>query len=267
MTCQKISNISDNIYSSDNSSSPSLDEVTSHQEPMHHINYSTSTSDTEIPSFDLPEHRCSSPFLQDISDVSLSEYVNREEADTSLEIIYEKNHEDMGNWSLDSQRPHFVATQEEFESKKKKFLEAIANGQIQYWNNNLEDIDPRDKTTPASNPPPPISSMCKTPPNKISILNRTIRRGRPKKEVVLKIKSLIQSELKHDRTETTESENNRLWLLCASERHKRNLSKIPEQSKHLIKQLYRPLFLYVLHPSIFDNPEKNADIYNMFYNL
>mgnify|MGYP001428402008 CR=1 FL=1 len=113
----KISNISDNIYSSDNSSSPSLDEATSHQESMHHINYSTSTSDTEIPSFDLPEHRCSSPFLQDISDVSLSDYVK--EADTSLEKKKKKNHEDMGNWSLDSQRPHFVATQEEFESKKK----------------------------------------------------------------------------------------------------------------------------------------------------
>ena len=86
----KISNISDNIYSSDNSSFPSLDNVTSHQDPMYDINHIISSSDTEIPSFDLPEHRCSSPYLQDISNVSLSEYISNEEADTSLEILYKK---------------------------------------------------------------------------------------------------------------------------------------------------------------------------------
>ena len=59
---------------------------------MWDLNYSISSPETdqdEIPLFDLPENRCSSPYLQDISNVSLSEYIkDSQEVDTSVEIIY-----------------------------------------------------------------------------------------------------------------------------------------------------------------------------------
>ena len=196
----------------------------------------------------------------------------------------------MCNWSLDSQQPHFIATEEEFESTKKRFLEAVENGQIMYWNNNKMAVnlqissDQKINTTTGTNtsktpnnvttstPTPPLISMRKTSQNnKISILNRAISRGRPQKNMILKIRRLRKSEIDywHDRKETEESdsENHKLWLLCASDKEKKNLLKIPEQSKYLIKYLYRPLFLYKLHPTIFNNPVKNVDFYDLFDKL
>ena len=129
---------------------------------------------------------------------------------------------------------------------------------------------PNNVTTSTSTPP--LISMRKTSQNnKTSILNRVISRGRPQKNMILKIRRLKMSEINYwqDRNETEESasENHKLWLLYASDKEKKNLLKIPEQSKYLIKYLYRPLFLYKLHPTIFNNPVKNVDFYDLFDKL
>lgn len=273
-------------YVSDDDSIPSLyttidlDSSISTADP----DQNTSISD-EAPSFHLPQSRCSSPYFQDISQVSLSEYIdesNQNAVDMSIEILFEANHNI--NDSFDMTQPHFIVPQSEFEATKKRFMNAIENGKINNWNNNTASVDPQPSPSPktsngetlniksSSDPTLPIISMSKTSENsKISILNRTISRGRPQKNVVLKIRKLRQAEIDywHDRKETTESdeENHKLWMRCASDKEKKNLLKIPEASRYLIMYLYRPLFLYKLHPQIFCNPVKNIDLYDLYNKL